>query len=156
MSTTTNTQNSDEGSEKFLLGLVEGFYGRPFTAEQRKDLFKKLKKYGHQLYIYAPKDDYKHRASWRELYTVEEGEHLQGLISAAKASGIDFYYALSPGLDITYSALKDIATLKRKLDQVSQFGCRKFPSFDFEYSSPDSFQFSQNISLSFLTTLSLR
>lgn len=27
-------------------------------------------------YVYAPKDDYKHRAYWRELYTVEEAEHL--------------------------------------------------------------------------------
>jgi protein O-GlcNAcase / histone acetyltransferase len=51
--------NSDESSDKFLLGLVEGFYGRPFTSDQRKDLFKKLKKFGHQLYVYAPKDDYK-------------------------------------------------------------------------------------------------
>jgi protein O-GlcNAcase / histone acetyltransferase len=86
--------SSDPEDNRFLLGLVEGFYGRPFTSEQRKDLFKKLKKYGHQLYIYAPKDDYKHRASWRELYTVEEGENLQSLISSAKATGIDFYYAL--------------------------------------------------------------
>ena len=117
--------SSSEESEKFLLGLVEGFYGRPFTGEQRKDLFKKLKKFGHILYIYAPKDDFKHRASWRELYTVEEGEHLQSLISAAKSTGIDFYYALSPGLDITYSSLKDTSMLKRKLDQVSQFGCRE-------------------------------
>jgi len=54
-------------------------------------------------YVYAPKDDYKHRAYWRELYTVEEAEHLTGLISAAKEHGITFYYAISPGLDITYS-----------------------------------------------------
>lgn len=126
MSGLANNHDSDGESGKFLLGLVEGFYGRPFTADQRKDLFKKLKKFGHQLYIYAPKDDYKHRASWRELYTVEEGEHLQGLVSAAKATGIDFYYALSPGLDITYSSIKDTAALKRKLDQVSQFGCGEF------------------------------
>lgn len=125
MSGSAGSISPEEGTDKFLLGLVEGFYGRPFTSDQRRDLFKKLKKYGHQLYIYAPKDDYKHRASWRELYTVEEGEHLQGLISAAKATGIDFYYALSPGLDITYSSLKDTASLKRKLDQVSLFGCRK-------------------------------
>lgn len=122
----SNTQNSEKGTETFLLGLVEGFYGRPFTADQRKDLFKKLKKFGHTCYVYAPKDDFKHRAAWRELYTVEEGEHLQGLIAAARATGIDFYYALSPGLDITYSSLKDTASLKRKLDQVSHFGCRKF------------------------------
>lgn len=94
MSPPDSPLDSNAEDNRFLLGLVEGFYGRPFTSEQRKDLFKKLKKYGHQLYIYAPKDDYKHRASWRELYTVEEGENLQSLISSAKANGIDFYYAL--------------------------------------------------------------
>lgn len=52
----------DEDSNKFLLGVVEGFYGRPFTSEQRKELFKKLKRFGLQLFIYAPKDDCKHRA----------------------------------------------------------------------------------------------
>lgn len=153
MSSPDNTQSVAEGSEKFLLGLVEGFYGRPFTADQRKDLFKKLKKYGHQLYIYAPKDDYKHRASWRELYTVEEGEHLQGLINAAKSAGIDFYYALSPGLDITYSSLKDTANLKRKLDQVSQFGCgRNFRSS----SCPPIFPLLQNTLRCCSTTSSRR
>lgn len=30
-------------------------------------------------YVYAPKDDYKHRAFWRELYTVEEADHLSGM-----------------------------------------------------------------------------
>lgn len=77
-------------------------------------------------YVYAPKDDYKHRAYWRELYTVEEADHLSGLISAAKEQNIIFYYALSPGLDITYSSSKELATLKRKLEQVSQFGCEAF------------------------------
>ncbi|XP_060806964.1 protein O-GlcNAcase isoform X2 [Amyelois transitella] len=78
------------------------------------------------MYVYAPKDDYKHRAYWRELYTVEEAEHLTSLISAAKDQGIIFCYALSPGLDITYSSQKEITTLKRKLEQVSQFGCTCF------------------------------
>lgn len=27
---------------------------------------------GLNTYMYAPKDDYKHRACWRELYSVEE------------------------------------------------------------------------------------
>lgn len=77
-------------------------------------------------YVYAPKDDYKHRAYWRELYTVEEAEHLSGLIQAAKDQNITFYYALSPGLDITYSSCKEVTALKRKLEQVSQFGCNAF------------------------------
>ncbi|KAH9629905.1 hypothetical protein HF086_008196 [Spodoptera exigua] len=93
---------------------------------RRQDLHPKLKKWGMDMYVYAPKDDYKHRAYWRELYTVEEAEHLTSLISAAKAQGIIFCYALSPGLDITYSSQKEITTLKRKLEQVSQFGCTCF------------------------------
>lgn len=79
-----------------------------------------------EAYLYAPKDDYKHRAYWRELYTVEETENLTSLISAAKEQGIVFYYALSPGQDMTYSSQKELQILKRKLEQVSQFGCEAF------------------------------
>ncbi|CAI6368457.1 unnamed protein product [Macrosiphum euphorbiae] len=86
----------------------------------------KLKKWGVGCYVYAPKDDYKHRAYWRDLYTVEEAEQLGGLISAARDCGVTLYYALSPGLDMTYSSQKEIATLKRKLDQVAQCGCKAF------------------------------
>ncbi|XP_039956052.1 protein O-GlcNAcase isoform X2 [Bactrocera tryoni] len=110
----------------FICGVIEGFYGRPWTTEQRKDLFKKMKKWGMDSYVYAPKDDYKHRAYWRELYTVEEADHLTSLITAAREHNVMFYYALSPGLDMSYSSPKEIQTLKRKLDQVSQFGCEAF------------------------------
>ncbi|KAB0795141.1 hypothetical protein PPYR_11980 [Photinus pyralis] len=125
----TNLANSDNLNTKngnFICGVIEGFYGRPWTTEQRKDLFQKLKKWGLDSYVYAPKDDYKHRAYWRELYTVEEAEHLTGLISAAKEHNVTFYYALSPGLDVTYSSTKEITALKRKLEQVAQFGCTAF------------------------------
>ncbi|KAH8346709.1 hypothetical protein KR084_008536 [Drosophila pseudotakahashii] len=118
-----------DGQRQFICGVIEGFYGRPWTTEQRKDLFRKLKSISmgsSPSYMYAPKDDYKHRAYWRELYTVEEADHLSSLIAAAKEAGITFYYALSPGLDMTYSSPKEIATLKRKLDQVSHFGCEAY------------------------------
>ncbi|XP_055523311.1 protein O-GlcNAcase [Wyeomyia smithii] len=121
-----DTGSESECRNSFICGVVEGFYGRPWTTEQRKDLFRKMKQWGMDSYVYAPKDDYKHRAYWRELYTVEEADHLTGLITAAHEQNINFYYALSPGLDITYSNSKEVAVLKRKLDQVSQFGCRAF------------------------------
>lgn len=31
-----------------------------------------MKQFGMNTYLYAPKDDVKHRAYWRDLYTVEE------------------------------------------------------------------------------------
>lgn len=120
------TATGGSGAGRFICGVVEGFYGRPWTTEQRKDLFGKLQRCGMDSYVYAPKDDYKHRAYWRELYTVEEGDHLAGLIAAAKAHNVCFYYALSPGLDMVYSSTKEVTALKRKLEQVAQFGCEAF------------------------------
>uniref|UniRef100_A0A8C1FS06 Protein O-GlcNAcase n=1 Tax=Cyprinus carpio carpio TaxID=630221 RepID=A0A8C1FS06_CYPCA len=115
------------GRKKFITGVVEGFYGRPWTMEQRKELFRRYcQKWGLNTYLYAPKDDYKHRMFWREMYSVEEAEQLTTLISAAKEYGVEFIYAISPGLDITFSNQKEVSTLKRKLDQVSHFGCKSF------------------------------
>ncbi|KAJ8418105.1 hypothetical protein AAFF_G00138140 [Aldrovandia affinis] len=114
------------GRRKFISGVVEGFYGRPWTMEQRKELFRRQQKWGLNTYLYAPKDDYKHRMFWREMYSVEEAEQLMTLIGAAKEHSIEFIYAISPGLDITFSNQKEVSTLKRKLDQVSHFGCKSF------------------------------
>uniref|UniRef100_A0A8C7UC71 GH84 domain-containing protein n=1 Tax=Oncorhynchus mykiss TaxID=8022 RepID=A0A8C7UC71_ONCMY len=94
--------------------------------EQRKELFRRQQKWGLNTYLYAPKDDYKHRMFWREMYSVEEAEQLMTLISAAKEYGTEFIYAISPGLDITFSNQKEVSTLKRKLDQVTHFGCKSF------------------------------
>ncbi|XP_045565036.1 protein O-GlcNAcase isoform X2 [Salmo salar] len=113
-------------TRRFISGVVEGFYGRPWTMEQRTELFQREQKWGLNTYLYAPKDDYKHRMYWRDLYSPEEAEKLVALITAAKKNGVDFIYAISPGLDITFSNPKEVATLKRKLDQVSGFGCSSF------------------------------
>uniref|UniRef100_A0A8C2WW08 O-GlcNAcase n=1 Tax=Cyclopterus lumpus TaxID=8103 RepID=A0A8C2WW08_CYCLU len=94
--------------------------------EQRKELFRRQQKWGLSTYLYAPKDDCKHRMFWRELYSVEEADQLMTLIGAAKEYGTEFIYAISPGLDITFSNQKEVAALKRKLDQVSHFGCKSF------------------------------
>ncbi|KAJ8365274.1 hypothetical protein SKAU_G00141050 [Synaphobranchus kaupii] len=132
----------------FISGVVEGFYGRPWTMEQRKELFRKEQKWGLNTYLYAPKDDYKHRMFWREMYSPEEAEQLRTLIAAAKEHGVDFVYAISPGLDMTFSNRREISTLKRKLDQVSGFGCRSFAllfdDIDAEMCAADSKVFSSS------------
>ncbi|XP_044155095.1 protein O-GlcNAcase [Bufo gargarizans] len=122
----TDTETETSAGRRFLCGVVEGFYGRPWTMEQRKELFRRLQKWGLNTYLYAPKDDYKHRMFWREMYSVEEADQLMTLISAAQEFEIEFIYAISPGLDITFSNQKELSTLKRKLDQVTQFGCKSF------------------------------
>lgn len=32
---------NDQKKPAFICGVIEGFYGRPWTTEQRKDLFRK-------------------------------------------------------------------------------------------------------------------
>ncbi|CAN9509923.1 unnamed protein product [Ophioblennius macclurei] len=117
---------TQSGSGRFICGVVEGFYGRPWTMEQRTQLFRREQKWGLNTYLYAPKDDYKHRMYWRDLYSAEEAEQLIALISAAKQHEVEFIYAISPGLDITFSNPGEVAALKRKLDQVKEFGCSSF------------------------------
>ena len=48
-------------------GVIEGFYGTAWTHEYRKDLFAFMGENKMNAYIYAPKDDPKHRAQWRSL-----------------------------------------------------------------------------------------
>ncbi|KJH42184.1 hyaluronoglucosaminidase [Dictyocaulus viviparus] len=98
---------------------LSGFYGRPWTFEQRKHLFSRLNRLGLNTYVYAPKDDLKHRPQWRIPYNDEEAE-------SAKASDITFVYSLSPGIDIVYSKFEDLTCIKSKLDQVRMLGCESF------------------------------
>ncbi|XP_027034138.1 protein O-GlcNAcase isoform X1 [Tachysurus fulvidraco] len=115
-----------EGKDEFLCGVVEGFYGRPWSMEQRKVLFQWMQRWGLNTYLYGPKDDLKHRLLWREVYSTEEEAQLKALVHEAESSGLKFVYALSPGQDIVFSSSSDLTLLKRKLRQVADLGCQAF------------------------------
>jgi protein O-GlcNAcase / histone acetyltransferase len=105
-------------------GTIEGFYGQPWSDSQRLALFSWMKQWGMNSYLYAPKDDLKHRKLWRELYNEKELVDLQLLIKNASDSDVDFIYAISPGLDINYETEANL--LLNKIDQVIALGCKKF------------------------------
>jgi protein O-GlcNAcase/histone acetyltransferase len=98
----------------FMCGVVEGFYGRPWTMEQRCTLFGRMQRMGMTEYMYAPNDDLKHRAEWRLPYTNEETECLGTLIRASAEHNVTFIYAVSPGIDIRYSSDEEVQTLLNK------------------------------------------
>ncbi|XP_047242773.1 protein O-GlcNAcase [Girardinichthys multiradiatus] len=115
-----------EEKKQFLCGVVEGFYGRPWSMDQRKVLFQWMQLWGLNTYLYGPKDDLKHRLLWREVYSPEEEAQLRTLIVEAQSRGLRFVYAVSPGQDIVFSSSCDLTLLKRKLKQVSDLGCQAF------------------------------
>ena len=114
-----------------IRGVIEGFYGTAWTHEYRKDLFAFMGQNKMNAYIYAPKDDAKHRAQWRVLYTGEELERMTDLIDTANENYVKFIYALSPGGDINlgngYEA--DFEKLMTKCQQMYDLGVRDFAIF---------------------------
>lgn len=109
-----------------FVGVIEGFYGRPWREDQRERLFRRMAAWGMNTFMYAPKDDVKHRARWREAYDAGEAATLARLASAAEDVGVRFVYALAPGLDLDWSAERDREALLSKLDDVRALGVRHF------------------------------
>ena len=103
-------------------GIVEGFYGPPWTHAERLDAISFLAPRGLNAYVYAPKDDAKHRAEWRVPYDGEERARFRDLAAHADANGARFGFAISPGLDIDYESDADRAAVLAKLAPLLDAG----------------------------------
>jgi protein O-GlcNAcase / histone acetyltransferase len=110
----------------FLSGVIEGFYGQPWTEAERFELFELMAAWELNTYFYAPKDDLHHRARWREPYASSEAERLERLIQSCRTHDLRFIYGLSPGLDIRYGHEAELASLHRRVDQMLALGCEHF------------------------------
>ena len=109
-------------------GTVEGFYGTPWSHEARKS---QLEFYGRNkmnVYIYGPKDDPWHRDKWREPYPEVEASRIAELVNVAKANGVNFYWAIHPGVDIKWND-EDRDFLMKKLEIMYNLGVRSFAVF---------------------------
>eukprot|EP00094_Tigriopus_californicus_P009303 TCALIF_08969-PA protein Name:"Similar to SFXN2 Sideroflexin-2 (Homo sapiens)" AED:0.07 eAED:0.07 QI:8/0.66/0.57/1/0.83/0.71/7/214/1069 len=125
-SSSSTSSLSDLERPSFWCGVVEGFYSRPWSTGQRLDLFAKMGRWGLNTYLYAPKDDHKHRAQWRVPYSPVERAELKVLIQACQAHNVRFFYGISPGLDMGYSQSRDLDDLVAKLSALRDLGCRGF------------------------------
>ena len=110
----------------FYKGIIEGFYGRPWTHKQRIKLLFLLKKLHLNTYLYAPKNDLLHRKHWRNPYPKKLVAEFQELGRIAKKNNLLLAFSLSPGLAITYSDAKDRNILIQKYQQMQQAGFNAF------------------------------
>ncbi|QHC27259.1 beta-N-acetylglucosaminidase [Streptomyces sp. GS7] len=107
-------------------GVVEGFYGRPWTHQTRLD---QLAFYGRMklnTYLYAPKDDPYERDRWRDRYPAGQASRLTDLTKAARAHHVRFTYVLSPGKSICYNSPDDRQAVTDKLQSLHDLGIRDF------------------------------
>ena len=100
-------------------GLIEGFYGPPWSEEDRISVGQWCAARGMTHYIYAPKDDPKHRHEWRHPYSAKELASFDRVIAGC---GLQFGFAISPGLSMDYDDLDDRRTLLAKLTAVIERG----------------------------------
>jgi len=115
-----------KSDRSFLKGVIEGFYGRPWSQSQRLELLELMQQLGLNTYLYCPKDDLKHRALWRDGYTAGELQGLSELIEACRDRSVDFFYGIAPGLTIHYSDPSEMEQLHERFQQLVEAGCRSF------------------------------
>ncbi|MET0771480.1 MAG: protein O-GlcNAcase [Candidatus Limnocylindrales bacterium] len=117
---------SGAGSPFAIRGVIEGFYGRPWTHRQRLDLIPFLAERGMNSFVYGPKDDPLLRRDWRLPYDGELLARLSELVERCAAHGMRFTWCISPGLSMRYSDDADLAALSAKLASVGALGVTSF------------------------------
>lgn len=122
-------RNSSESVNRIPVGIVEGFYGRPWSHEDRISMIRFLGEHGFDQYCYAPKDDPYHRKKWREPYPPADFAKLTELVRACQKYRVTFVFAISPGLDIEYGSAQEFDLLMEKLRRVHEVGVHAFALF---------------------------
>jgi hypothetical protein len=111
------------------VGVIEGFYGPPWSHQDRLDVIRFMGDVGLTTYYYAPKDDPFHRQRWREPYPTDRWAELGELVDTARARGVRFVYAISPGGSMVYADTGDYGTLLQKLVAIASLDVEDFALF---------------------------
>ena len=110
-------------------GVVEGFYGTPWSHQAR---LRHLKFYGENkmnTYIYGPKDDPYHSSpNWRLPYPEKEAKQIKELVQVAKENAVNFVWAIHPGQDIKWNQ-EDRDNLLAKFEKMYELGVRSYAVF---------------------------
>jgi hyaluronoglucosaminidase len=109
-----------------IRGVIEGFYGTPWSHDERLDLIRFCADEGFDTWVHAPKDDTYHRAKWDEPYPDDELARLGELAAEARRVDVEFAYAIAPGLSIRYTFDDDFERLLAKCEQVRSIGVETF------------------------------
>ncbi len=78
------------------LGLIEGFFGRPWSWAERAAAVRFLRPHGYSFYFYAPKADPWLRRRWQEPHPAAEMDALAEFRDLCRAQHVRFGIGLSP------------------------------------------------------------
>ena len=111
---------------KIQTGIIEGFYGEPWSWGERGDYASFLRKHGFSFYIYAPKADGYLRKKWREPFPKALEEKLTKLAGQCHSAGIEFGLGFSPyEIYLTEFDLEAKKLLQNRVDAFNRIGVDK-------------------------------
>lgn len=105
---------------QFNLGIIEGFFGKPWSWQARCNAAQFLKQNAYNFYLYAPKADQHLRQNWREDWPQAELEALIQLGEVYHHMGLKWGIGLSPfEIYLNYDA-DAIAALETKIQALNR------------------------------------
>ena len=109
-----------------IRGVVEGFYGKPWSHEQRVRALKHCGDYNMNTYFLAPKDIPWQRFNWRSLFDETFLANTKELIEVGHKNAIELAVCVSPGLSVKYSDEADVDAVVNRYKQLFDLGARHF------------------------------
>ena len=119
-------------------GIIEGYYGVPYSADVTKDLFRFMARFKMNMYMYGAKSDPYHSRYWADPYpssiTTEQREMgylsqrmLREITKTAHQCKVNFIWAIHPGSAFTNSSNTDVvAKIMTKFQNMYRLGVRQF------------------------------
>lgn len=101
-------------------GIIEGFFGRSWSWEDRKNYAQFLALNEYSFYIYAPKDDKNLRKQWQRDWPVEVKNSLADLRQIYRAANVQFGIGLSPHEIYLDNSNNQRAQLEQRIKQINQ------------------------------------
>lgn len=111
-------------------GVVEGYYGAPWSFEARCSIFRFMGRNKLNTYIYAPKDDpYHHGRGCYQPYPADKAAELAELVRYARRHFVRFVWAIHPANTVNWNDNNgkiQLDALCEKLRQMYDLGVRDF------------------------------
>jgi len=106
-------------------GVLEGFYGPPWSHAERLDMVDFLADHDFNLFVLAPKDEASQRWDWRSQLSDSDRVNIAEITTRARANGIEIMCCVSPGLSIRYSDTHDRQALVDRMLAFHQLGVKR-------------------------------
>ena len=129
-------------------GLVEGYYGYPYSVEVKKDLMRYMMRYKMNTYMYGAKSDPYHSQMWKDAYPTSISAQqekngwltqkmVEDIAKVSEETKVNFIWAIHPGNEFLGSSTV-ISDIMSKFEKMHSLGVRHFGVFVDDVSIPSS------------------